>query len=188
MYYVNQLITSDLFRPRLVQKRPEALWAFSTSVNIFPSLMSNPLAFDFLLLLMHLPNDFLLLAMLLLAKFYLLYWLFLCLFPSSLTGWCFCTYPVETWPTFSVLPLFLNSQFSWIGCFLPFLYFLCNGITWNRSSSNSQLSTTNSLFLQSQKGLSMAWSWHREMERRRGLWEWRSQAEVLRKEEFDWRK
>lgn len=76
MYYVNQLITSDLFWPRLVQKRPEALWAFSASVNIFPSLMSNPLAFDFLLPLMHLPNDFLLLAMLLLAKFYLLYWLF----------------------------------------------------------------------------------------------------------------
>lgn len=188
MCYFNHLITSDLFQPRLVQKRPEALWAFSASVNIFPSLMSNPLAFDLLLPLMYLPNDFLLLAMLLLAKFYLLYWLL-----------CVCSHPLLP-DDASVLTLwkpdllslcflfFLSSQFSWIGCFLPFLDFLCNGITWNRSSSNSQLPTTNSLFPQSQKGLSMAWSCHGERERRRGVWEWSSQVEVLRKEEFDWRK
>lgn len=76
------------------KKRHEALWAFAASVNSFLSLMSNALAFDFLLPLMYLPNDFLLLAMLLLVKFYLLYWLF-CVCPrvfllggtSALTPW-----------------------------------------------------------------------------------------------------
>lgn len=83
MYYVNHLIRSDLFQPSLMQKTPEPLWAFSASVNGFLFLMSNPLAFDFLLPLMYLLNDFLLLAMLLLVKSYLLCWLF-CVCPRLL--------------------------------------------------------------------------------------------------------
>lgn len=166
MYYINHPITNDLFWPSLVQKRPEALWAFSASVDSFLPLMSNPLAFDFLLPLMYLPNDFLLLAMLLPVKFYLLYWLFrVCLRLLLLGG----TSAHTPWKPglLSLCFLFMSSRFSPIGCFLPFLDFFWDGIIWDRSSRNSQLP-------QRGEGLSMAWGWQGEMERGRGLWEWRS--------------
>lgn len=137
MYYVNYLIISDLFQPSQMQKKPEPLWDFTASVNGFLSLMSNPLAFDFLLPLTYLLNDFLLLEMLLLVKSYLLY-CFLCLSLSALARWYFCTHPMETWSIFSVLP-FVSLWFCLISCFLVFLDFLAEGIVWERSSRNSQL-------------------------------------------------
>lgn len=79
----------------------------------------------------------------------------------------------------------LSSQFSPIGCFLPFLDSFSNGIFWDRFSRNSQLS----LAVFSGKG-EKASAWPKVaggMERGRRVWERRSHAEVLRKEEFDWR-